>query len=615
MVGQTLRQVVTSVGTIILPVDTRVYADLNKGNFLETVVGELQEGTKILWRTDRVDAEFEKVEPHFSKSPRYALAESQLFVDVGGKTVPKFQYELLSASAEKGLIDKRTLDDRLRENSIPASEIKGATEYIHAEYSALYDEVPERAKDTIHGWLNGTTVAPRDLDVLLGLGIVLDHEPFLDAYDRGKENPTDINAFWGANKFYTVLRQQMMKYFSGHNPKILMWDKAGEGTGEMPEGASDEKYGRKPGFNLTPEIGMVLREFIDYVDEEVLSAKVLEIRPIEDAKGDAASRKKPRPNLKDGAYTGEVRENMNLKSVRDVMRDREIIKGAYMGILREWLSGVQNGKYEEDSSAINDFFKRLEVSPQCMAGSMIALDPKNVNLIWLPTSASFERDLTYSEKKFSEFRDQEIRSGSIDEKLGIDRLTTYDLTDTFTALSSAVPGVFHEVAFYEFQYKITTNKLADQFSGRKRSETKELKNQARQLGKKLHSAQGRIRNFFGNNAGDLNKNVDHMLKPQIDTTLFSQLDYLQGNSSSYGSTVADYISFINKNFNTDSSSFNTFKKDIISRETARYSLQSYGLEQAFRFIDERNFVLDKEPLSSEVLTQTSRMRLDYGNNS
>ena len=198
--------------TRTLRTDTNVYSTSNLGdNYQKKTVGELEEGDNVSWDTDRIDAMLADI----VDSPDYALAKSQLFVDVGGRTVPRLQYELLKASAQARLI-KGNLDERLEEDRIPNSEITAAAKYIHGEYERLCSEDGLRIRDIkklpIKQWLNGTTVAPKKFDDLLYVAVALNHEPLMDMYDSGVNSPYDINGFWGANKFYHSARTSRGKF-------------------------------------------------------------------------------------------------------------------------------------------------------------------------------------------------------------------------------------------------------------------------------------------------------------------------------------------------------------------------------------------------------------------
>ena len=189
---------------------TRVHTVGEDGedNYSEKTADGLKEGEKVLWDVDGVDAKLA-----YLKDPLLAQAKSQLFVDVGGKTIPKFQYELLRACAEGGLFDTETLDKRLREGSIPGlSDVAAAALHITKKYSANPDRkqfLPVNA--TLRRWVGGNSIAPQQLFDLRDLGDVLESGHFLEMYGDGSSFSTDINTFWGAKKFYNSTQGKIKK--------------------------------------------------------------------------------------------------------------------------------------------------------------------------------------------------------------------------------------------------------------------------------------------------------------------------------------------------------------------------------------------------------------------
>lgn len=190
---------------------TRVYTvveEEGEDNYSEKTADELKEGEKVLWDVDSVDAKLA-----YLKDPLFAQVKSQLFVDVGGKTIPKFQYELLRACAEGIRINKETLDERLREGSIPSlSDVAAAALHITKKYSANPNRkqfLPVNA--TLRRWVGGNSIAPQQLFDLRDLGYVLESEHFLEMYGDGDSFSTDVNTFWGAKKFYNSTQGKIKK--------------------------------------------------------------------------------------------------------------------------------------------------------------------------------------------------------------------------------------------------------------------------------------------------------------------------------------------------------------------------------------------------------------------
>ena len=155
-----------------------------------------------LWDVDEVDSYLASV----VEDELYVQAKNQLFVDVGGRTVPKFQYELLRASAKKGLVGQEVLDCKLPEGSLVLSDVEDAVNYLFKKPDEFCDL---ESDDVFSGYFLGNAVGPSSLDVFLGLGTVLNHEPFLDVYNEGDGG---LNSFWGAKTFYDSKRKRRLNY-------------------------------------------------------------------------------------------------------------------------------------------------------------------------------------------------------------------------------------------------------------------------------------------------------------------------------------------------------------------------------------------------------------------
>ena len=251
----------------------------------------------------------------------------------------------------------------------PSSELADAAHEIHKEYSSLSDimrrrnvlhevnahgsRLPSRAESTILGWLKGSAVSPSEYEVFLGLGVATKNEIFFKWYEDAKNDPYDVNSFYGSYKTWLIVRQQIMKYLNGS-----------KGSGQ--NGHSKDLSKEEPVVGIKPEIDVVVSEFIDRVDEDVLSAKILEIKPLSsNSQQRKTASRKPEFGLSRGAYTGSPREGMNMKNAMDASTDFEIIKEAYKGIVTEWTLRVVESQDPEDADvkefvrlADQDFFLR-----------------------------------------------------------------------------------------------------------------------------------------------------------------------------------------------------------------------------------------------------------------
>ena len=242
-----------NVRGFIQSLDTR-FSDLVDSFTLKTA-GELEEGEYVLLEKDDVRArglhtkvyfsdnlrgslyfvvsgadETDIIESFASEGKKYLNAKEKLFADAGGRTVPRFQHELLSAAVNMGLADQNVLD-KLAEGTIQPSDIERAADHLFREYSKLQDDKiivgpltdyllrerseefrghkPFKARGAFRSYFLNSSPgnpagAPRNLDVLVGIALSMDHPPFTEMYyDAIGKDSRSPDTFWGSlNIFY-----------------------------------------------------------------------------------------------------------------------------------------------------------------------------------------------------------------------------------------------------------------------------------------------------------------------------------------------------------------------------------------------------------------------------
>ena len=232
-------------------------SDLNYARLSELVdvyalktAGELEEGECLLLERDDLEArelhedarppsglygvytvltgvdEIGLAERFASEGRDYLAAKDLLFMDVGGRTVPRFQYELLSAAVNMGLADRGVLV-KLADGSLKRSDVRLAAGHLFTEYNRIYrhdppagERMPGGMKTRRRGigtffnyFLNlpdsNQAGCPTDLDVLLGIALVTNHRPFMKMYDEATgEDSQSAGTFWGALDAFYHARQK-----------------------------------------------------------------------------------------------------------------------------------------------------------------------------------------------------------------------------------------------------------------------------------------------------------------------------------------------------------------------------------------------------------------------
>ena len=415
-------------------------------------------------------------------------------------------------SYESGLSDKTTLEDRLTEGG-----------RLDALWEILVKE-------------NFTTASLNDSD--------------------------DIDKFRSPHRFYTMVRQQIMRYFNGM--KSLVDGK----TGERNSGALNDNG--ETVFEVKPKI--------DQADKEMLSAKVLEVRLSEHERRRVGAVAKPNLNLEKGAYTNEPRENMDMEAIKDVYTHLEVFKEAFKGIVERWCLDVQS-MYEPDNPSVKEYLAS-PFSDDVLFDGMESFRRREFSEWPLEIDERYELLDLYKKLIY-----QDMLSGSIDKALGLDKFTTLELFDSARTVRNSVPNIFIEHDEYYANSLVTGFQLRNRTQGRKRDQTKELKRQKRNIGKRLRSIDRRIYRDYGSRMYTIRKGTYPLVRMVNGKLVGGGL--LPPYTSYYGSTAQDFRSFLNRT--------GLDKKCLdycITLKMARDSLGDYGLEQTFRFIDKRNFALD-----------------------
>ena len=659
---QNLVDLLTVLGHSQVPSDAFVHASLEE-DYFSLQAGDVMPGSKIVWKKDSVvKIRLKDVEPFLPQSPRYARALHNVFSYVGeDKKIPILQDVLIKAIAAQEMSPHYDLENRLREGTIPDSEFNEIAGKLREAYLNADPELPERSKQTFENWVKGKTLAPRDPDILLGLAVALEDNTFLEWYDKAKADPTDITSLWGARRFYAGLRQHVMKRIAEYHPKATIeGDDTSEGTDLTNQVRSKEEYGDKSSFNLTPDIELVLNEFISEVSEDLISVKVLQVRPIEGPET-GVTKESPGINPNYGAYTDTLPGDHKTINLAKLLGDEAILDQAYSGSIREWL--LRKNKDPNGDPTFNEFFKALEDYPQVIVdGSSrpffaYAFGSENLNLlrtfplvqayydgqpeldaVAIPGTFFYGPEAATGER-VSNLLLEAIDSGSIDETLEVEKFATYRLREAVNVMRNSIPNIIYDRGFYLSQLEglnESKNPAADPGLNRsqRRSLNKPLERRVKTVTQKLNGVQRRIQQIYGMDFTSLPE-PGVMLKPQLDkmrstkfifslyekkrslsrerstdSFTFSGAHEEQSLSSQPFFPVVDYEELYRV---THTSKNRDYGLMYVTEENARIFLERKNFGQFSDFIDQRNFVFEKSQISKAP--QTSRTRLDYGHSS
>ena len=478
---------------------------------------------------------------NLSGDPRYDLDWSPLFTQ-----------RFFETAAEEGLI---SLENRLREDGTrliaphPDSDVDAAARYVHEKLSALNDRrLSEIEYSTVLGWFNGTTAVPDNPETALGLGMALEDPTFLRWYAKIKR------------KLYCV---------------------------KVSEVKRPEKE----------DLSLVNGTSVRTMDAE-------------------------------RAYTGGPGENVEIKTFKDVFEDFAVLKEAYAGLVQEWVSGMQEGRYEDSDPYVKDFLKRFKNHPlhnSVLNQHVAAREVNNDNYLFLFKFAVAESESNLEQEElenlaneYNSLINRKAESGEIDKAVGAEEFTTKKLGNLVYALPTTVPTDLRDYVIYRSECLGLEDRL--------NREPKLIKVEKEYL-ERDHWQYNKEIPLLEEELKDSKKEMDRlksimerkyevditdfvaghtMLKSRVDSILIR--GYQDSKDKADKSGDPDYFKNINSHvdsvYDPSGDAFKPLSPHVeadqfTTRNAAYRSLNSYGLESAFRFIDDLNFVFDPEPF--EVL--------------
>lgn len=267
-------------------------------------------------------------------------------------------------------------------------------------------------------WLLGNTLAPADWENFKALARF--NNDFQEIYESKEQNA----GFYAAYKLFVGVRKCIMWYLNKSLEKK---------TGGSARWQDNGKQGV-----FTQEIQLVVRHFIEEVDEKRSTSRVLRISKLKGKKGRKIRESKPDPNLSAGAYTGEL--DVSLIDINQASEEYYLLEVARDNVFRRL--AIFYGEKAEDkvegivmlvclpklsATKIHEFIHQQNLS------TLVELIEKDADYVANILKSAYQR------------LEQDIHNGTADNAVGLPRGTIAKLVDLVKMYSRAIPKAYFDL--------------------------------------------------------------------------------------------------------------------------------------------------------------------------
>lgn len=444
----------TTAGTRLYQENTTVYSLLGSGRYLRKTIGDLKPDEVVLWLNQYIDASFEKTKIYpilYERDERYRKAVDTVFVkNSEGDYIPRLRVELFRGAARKGIIGTEDLEKRIMmEDGIDfkSDEYSGVQNWILSGIKELPSEdgVPLRHGSAVRGWLSGKVAAPyQHNQVFYGLATITDSKELLKMWDESES--TEPDSFGRNIHIYRKVHQTLPRRLKGNLEKIK----------ERAFRSNGKRKGSSNIINTDLEIEIILDQYLERVNDEFSGSRVISVEKVEPPEGYISE--STRKFLSNGAYTGEVRSDMIVLPLIEIIDSWSVLSYVVPCIAERYFEGCLAGfinSSDEFNGAlrasrnlfIDNYIKFYTFSKRAaqIAGWVLGFDSQLSDL-----------DVEYQKLKgigkfaslASEIAGQkiaaEVFSGEIDKYLKIPQNTVLRAFEAYARIENSLPPQFME---------------------------------------------------------------------------------------------------------------------------------------------------------------------------
>ena len=509
---------------------------------------DVQEGDLVLVLKEGIDKGLEDVERVLRKSARYEVARTTLLEDnKESMEIAVFRKLLLQGLARPVTPD---LDQRIMMEGV---------DFASEEYVRFVDKILEYVTgvgaDAVNVWLRPragkphSTLAPRDWENFSRL-IPLNDEFHEIAGSFGKDTGYHVSY-----EIYTGLRRVIMHY-------IARWK--GEGIGEVKarsDGTVRGKYAK--------EIELVVKHFLQEVDEKRAVAYVTGIKRVPREKREGGPRVKPDPHLTKGVVTQELDlPGLEVNQLRD---EQYILENVLIDALNRYVLATYGEEPEDldESMVLMGTLALYVISKMTQVAPMERSAFKNNRHAMMAAGidrGQIKRSLEHGYRAFL----NDLRTGAVDDVLGVPSNTFAHVLDYVNEYRSALPKLYFDQKRIGLESKLAQAKL---ISDLPRPERRKEERRLHKMQRKDQSLQQYLQRTYG-----LRPVTKHFLLPIYG----ERLGLARGDMEPHEASTEE-LQAAKRNYEGSGERF-------YSRQDVELVLDRLGIPEAIKILNPKTFV-------------------------
>lgn len=309
----------TTLGDGLLSSNDEVYVKTSPRSYVKKRASDVNEGDMVVYKKPFTVTHLEDVEPHLTKSPRYAKAKDLIHEQNSrGDYIPRLRVLLLEGLADHGVIDPTDL----REKALYETDDFSDEEYRTMEtyLAPILDsaDVP-LSTAAIRNWLTGDTTAPIPSNWKAFRALEREVNPTFSEFVPYADEPDSM--YFNYRLFMTIRRGIMRKlnHFRGTS---------------MPGPEHEERSDSK--ISLAPEFAIVAQHFLTDESEKYATGRVIRSKRVN--RKQIKRERDINIRLVDGIETDRVEAfEGSLKTYADIFDDHDMLEYFFYAAIEEYL--------------------------------------------------------------------------------------------------------------------------------------------------------------------------------------------------------------------------------------------------------------------------------------
>ena len=417
----------TTLGSDVLGIHELLKVNIAQDEYLTKHAYDLNVGDRVVYCNESIETTLEEVIPVLERSERYRYSREVLHEqNKDGRYVPRFRIELV-----KGLCDRlgiSPLEDLVLQQYNADFDLETKKRMVTEVKTLLERESLSLTDQTIRAWIDGEVISPKDWHVYHALN------PLSTSFGLWHTLQGNMGSFHFNYKLYTTIHKNIMSYLARKGAKL---SNDLEDDDHIPISPTSYK------ISLAKEIGLVVSEFMERIDNDTSHAQIISIDKIHTR---SRVTEKSSPNLKRRIIRKGPSQQREI-SLEEVLNRGSFINECISRAIPAYtsLSSVASGLFD---SAIHELFGK-------QISSELKMFLKNVYLI--KTLSGRICDAFFSTKidglkPISQLESivnvvvNDIRTGVFDTTLGFEQGTALRMINAVERYSLLQPKLLGQLA-------------------------------------------------------------------------------------------------------------------------------------------------------------------------